>query len=71
MARASLEHSFLPGPSLWQQSDTFTRTVPDCTGQPPGAAKPTSKCLSFLNSSQKAAEQWELEHRYDLFESTL
>jgi adenosine deaminase len=70
MARASLEHSFLPGPSLWQQPDTFTRTIPDCTGQPLGAADPTPKCLSFLRSSEKAAQQWELEHRYDLFESS-
>jgi adenosine deaminase len=70
MARASLEHSFLPGPSLWQQPDTFTRTIPDCTGQPLGAANPTPKCLSFLRSSEKAAQQWELEHRYELFEST-
>jgi adenosine deaminase len=69
-ARASLEHSFLPGPSLWQQPDAFTRTVPDCIGQPLGAANPTPKCLSFLRSSQKAAQQWELEHRYDLFESS-
>jgi adenosine deaminase len=70
MARASLEHSFLPGPSLWQQPDTFTRTIPDCSGQPLGAADPTPKCLSFLRSSEKAAQQWELEHRYDLFESS-
>jgi adenosine deaminase len=70
MARTSLEHSFLPGPSLWQQPDTFTRTIPDCTGQPLGAADPTPKCLSFLRSSEKAAQQWELEHRYDLFESS-
>jgi adenosine deaminase len=70
MARASLEHSFLPGPSLWQQSDVFTRTVSDCAGQPLGSANPTPKCLSFLQSSEKAAQQWELEHRYDLFESS-
>jgi adenosine deaminase len=70
MARASLEHSFLPGPSLWQQPDAFNRTVPDCTGQPLGAANPTPKCLSYLQSSERAAEQWELEHRYDLFESS-
>jgi adenosine deaminase len=69
-ARASLEHSFLPGLSLWQQPDAFTRTVPDCIGQPLGAANPTPKCLSFLRSSEKAAQQWELEHRYDLFESS-
>jgi adenosine deaminase len=70
MARASLEHSFLPGPSLWRQPDVFTRTVVDCANQLPGAARPNPKCLSFLQSSEKAAQQWELEHRYDLFESS-
>jgi adenosine deaminase len=70
-ARTSLEHSFLPGASLWLQPDVFTRTVPACAGQPLGAANPTPKCLSFLQSSEKAAEQWQLEHRYDQFESSL
>jgi adenosine deaminase len=70
-ARTSIEHSFLPGPSLWQQPDVFTKTVSACAGQPLGAASPTPKCLSFLQSSEKAAEQWQLEHRYELFESSL
>jgi adenosine deaminase len=70
-ARASIEHSFLPGASLWQQPDSYTATVAVCAGQPLGAANPTPKCLSFLQSSEKAAEQWQLEHRYDLFESSL
>jgi adenosine deaminase len=71
MARTSLEHSFLPGPSLWQQPDTFTRANVACASQPLGAASPTTKCQAFLKSSEKAGEQWELEHRYKLFESTL
>ena len=70
-ARTSIEHSFLPGASLWQRPDIFTQTVPACAGQPLGAANPTPKCLSFLQSSEKAAEQWQLEHRYDQFESSL
>jgi adenosine deaminase len=70
-ARTSLEHSFLPGASLWQQPDKFTQTVSACSGQPLGSANPNSKCMSFLQSSEKAAQQWELEHRYDLFESDL
>jgi adenosine deaminase len=69
--RTSLEHSFLPGASLWQQPDRFNKTVTACAGQPLGAADPTPKCLSFLQSSEKAAEQWQLEHRYELFESSL
>ncbi|HUZ94815.1 MAG TPA: hypothetical protein VMU57_07870 [Edaphobacter sp.] len=70
MSRTSLEHSFLPGPSLWQQRDNFTRTNAACAGQPLGAEKPTTKCAAFLQSSKKATEQWQLEHRYDVFEST-
>ena len=70
MARTSLEHSFLPGDSLWQKPDSFRRTVSACSGQSLGAANPTQKCLSFLRSSEKAAQQWELEHRYELFESS-
>jgi adenosine deaminase len=70
-ARTSLEHSFLPGTSLWQQPDVFTKTVAACTGQPLGAENPAPKCLSFLQSSERAAEQWQLEHRYDQFESSL
>jgi adenosine deaminase len=69
--RTSLEHSFLPGSSLWQQPDVFTKTVAACAGQPLGGANPTPNCKSFLQSSEKAAEQWELEHRYLLFESNL
>jgi adenosine deaminase len=71
MARTSLEHSFLPGPSLWQKPDDFTRVNAACAAQPLGADKPTAKCDAFLRSSEKAAEQWQLEHRYEVFESTL
>ncbi len=71
MARTSLEHSFLPGPSLWQQPDIFTRTNAACASQPLGAPSPSIKCQAFLKSSEKAAEQWELERRYQSFEQTL
>ncbi|MDQ2832498.1 MAG: adenosine deaminase, partial [Acidobacteriota bacterium] len=70
-ARTSLEHSFLPGGSLWQKPDVFTETVPICSGQPLGGVKPTKSCLVFLHTSEKAAQQWELEHRYEVFESEL
>ena len=70
-ARTSIEHSFLTGDSLWQQPDVFARTVPACSGQPLGVAEPAPRCLSFLRSSEKAAQQWELEHRYKLFESSI
>ncbi len=67
MARTSLEHSFLPGPSLWREADRFTRVVPAC-----GASfdKPSTACATFLAASQKATQQWELERRFGAFEAT-
>jgi adenosine deaminase len=69
MARTSIEHSFLPGASLWSQPDNFTAVNPACRVEAPGADNPSQKCLAFLKSSERAAEQWQLEHRYRLFES--
>ena len=71
MARTSLEHSFLPGASLWASPDVFTRVNPACAAQALGAETPSARCTEFLRSSLKAAQQWQLEHRYVVFESTL
>ncbi len=70
MARTSLEHSFLSGSSLWAQPDSFTAVNPACASQPLGADNPTPKCTAFLQANEKAAEQWQLEHRYQLFEAS-
>ncbi len=66
MARASLEHSFLPGASLWREQDGFARIVPECAGQ---NGEPYGHCAVFLAASEKAAQQWELERRYAIFEA--
>ena len=71
VARTSIEHAFLPGPSLWTAPDTFTRVNPACTAQPLGADNPTARCTEFLRSSQRAAQQWQLEHRFAVFEASL
>ena len=71
MARASLEHSFLPGASLWAKPDDFTRVKAGCAGQAAGAAEPTTACAALLKSSERAAEQWELERRFLAFEASL
>jgi adenosine deaminase len=71
MARTSIEHSFLPGGSLWQKLDDFTRVNPACASESLGASDPNVKCLAFLRANEKAAEQWQLEHRYQVFETSL
>ena len=71
MARTSIEHSFLPGQSLWQKPDVFTQVKTACAGQHLVGESPAEDCGSLLKSSEKAAEQWELERRFELFEASV
>jgi len=69
MVRTGLEHSFLPGASLWSAPDAFIRAVPACAHDSLGGEKPSSGCAAFLKSSERAQQQWELERRFRAFES--
>ncbi len=68
-ARASIEHSFLTGASLWQRVTPEKLTIPvaACRAQI-GSESPTGACAALVQSSEKAAQQWELEHRFHTFE---
>lgn len=65
-ARASLEHSFLAGESLWSAPDRYTATRGFCVVS---ATTPSAACSAFLKSSDKATQQWELERRFRMFEA--
>jgi adenosine deaminase len=69
MARASIEHSFLPGASVWQRvtPEQLTSPVPACHDQL-GNETPTGACADLVHGSQRAAQQWELERRFQVFE---
>jgi adenosine deaminase len=69
LARTGMEHNFLPGESLWASPDSFGIPVWACKTTPLGAEKPSPSCKTFLDSSEKAAEQWELESRFRNFEA--
>jgi adenosine deaminase len=71
MVRTSLEHSFLPGASLWNAPDAFNRVVSACSNDSLGAEKRSSDCAAFLKSSERAQQQWELERRFGVFEAEL
>ena len=70
IVRTSLEHSFLPGASLWNSRDVFTKAVSACAKEKLGEENPSAACTTFLNSSEKSQQQWELERRFSAFEST-
>ena len=71
MVRTSIEHSFLPGASLWQQSipETLDKPVEACAGQL-GEENPSGPCAELVSQSEKAQQQWELEHRFHTFEAS-
>jgi adenosine deaminase len=69
MDRTGMEHTFLPGAGLWARPDDFGRTVAACAGVRLGEEHPAGRCGQFLKESPRAAEQWELERRFQIFES--
>ena len=67
LSRNSVTYSFLPGESLWR-SAADARPVAACAGQRPDRA-PSRACQSFLDGSEKARLQWELERAFQAFEA--
>ncbi|HEY9658700.1 MAG TPA: hypothetical protein V6C65_09630 [Allocoleopsis sp.] len=68
LARNSLEYSFLEGESLWQSSE-FTEVVSVCANDTPGATAMSSGCRNFLQGSDRARNQWQLESEFAEFEA--
>jgi adenosine deaminase len=67
MARQSLEHSFLPGASLWADSQQ-TRAVTACTADHVASSTQSAGCKKFMNANEKARMQWKLEQEFAAFE---
>ena len=70
-ARASLEHSFLHGESLYLSPDNFTHRKAACAAPITSASTPSRACQALLDANEKAAQQWELERRFAVYESSL
>lgn len=68
LSRNSLTYSFLPGDSLWNLSDR--RVASACAGAEPWL-KANAACTGFLDRSQKARVQWQLEADFHAFEQKL
>ncbi|MGH3940768.1 MAG: adenosine deaminase family protein [Pseudonocardiaceae bacterium] len=67
MARASLDHSFLQGASLWRAPDDF-HAAPPCAGDQLGQSQPSQECRQLLDASPKATVQWRQEAAFTQFE---
>lgn len=69
LARTGMEHNFLSGASLWASPDDFNKMSDPCRGSQAGTEKPAPGCQKFLDGSEKATAQWELERRFRAFEA--
>ncbi len=71
MVRTSMEHSFLPGASLWEHStpEKLETPVTACRGQL-GSDTPAGSCATLVHGSEKAQQEWELERRFHAFEAS-
>jgi len=70
MVRTGMEHSFLPGESLWSDPDAFHKLVGACSGETFESEKLGALCRELLDKSEKAQQQAELERRFKAFEAT-
>jgi adenosine deaminase len=70
MARASLQYAFLPGNSLWADAEKLV-AVSQCATSLSGTAALTDACKQFVDRSEKARLQWELEREFKNFEDSI
>jgi adenosine deaminase len=70
-ARASLEHSFLHGESLYLTPDDFVHRKAACAAPVGANSTPSRACQALLDANEKAAQQWELERRFAVYEASL
>jgi adenosine deaminase len=68
MARQSLEHSFIPGASIWADGRDFRRIAVCERDEQSGNS--SVKCEKFLETSERARVQSQLERAFAAFEKT-
>lgn len=70
MVRNSITYSFLPGTSIWNNPELFSVTT-SCKHDLLGTSHPSTPCKQFLQNSEKAQMQWQLENEFNIFEKNI
>lgn len=68
MVRDSLDHSFLPGASLWTAPERFTMAA-SCSGESLKPEPASAGCRRLLDGSPKARLEWKEEVEFSRFEN--
>jgi adenosine deaminase len=71
MARESLEHSFIPGDSLWSDGGSDGRELrraAACADEKAASDRVSGGCEKLIGGNERARVQWELERAFAEFE---
>jgi adenosine deaminase len=71
MARESLEHSFIPGDSLWSgrgSDGRELRRAAACSDDEASGDRVSGKCQKLIGANERARVQWQLEKAFAEFE---
>ena len=69
LSRNALQYNFLPGAALFD--DTFSGEISGpCAGELAADDRLSEDCQAFLDQSEKAALQWDLEKRFAAFDES-
>lgn len=71
ISRNSLEYSFLPGLSLWEDGGRYQAMSPVCADNDLATIAPNPICQQFLDGNEKAQLQWNLEKKWADFEARI
>src|SRR6185436_20660911 len=66
MARNSLQYSFISGAGLWSDARKFV-PVKQCAADVAAMKLSSNGCQQYVNSSEKARLQWQLEEEFRKF----
>ena len=61
----------LHGESLYIAPDDFARRKPACAAAITAGSTPSRACQALLDANEKAAQQWELERRFAVYEASM
>lgn len=67
MARNSVQHAFLAGPSLWSNGRNFVPVI-QCAPDIRAKKLTSNACRQYIERSEKAKLQWRLEEEFSAFE---
>jgi adenosine deaminase len=69
LIRTSMDQAFISGKGLWQTPGDFSRRVDVCVTDNPAENAVSTGCTAYLQTNDKAMEQWRLERHLAVFEN--